>query len=97
MMETVEGIGITKAFADLFRVYHVREQLTEKQCEASELGPEQCGHVTNTIAKMPGVELCYVKRYQVTVHKAEMFSWEEVEPLVMEFLKCFAGKPFPDS
>jgi hypothetical protein len=40
---------------------------------------------------MCGVAEVWVNRYSVTVKKADLFDWSEVEPPIIEFLSAFKG------
>lgn len=76
------------------RVYHVREQLTEKQIEIS--GSADAGAVTEELARIRGIACVTVERYQVSITKGKAFDWAEVEPAVLEFLRLFNNGEGPD-
>jgi hypothetical protein len=47
-----------------------------------EIPKEQAEH----IARIRGVESVDLRRYSIEVRKARLFSWDEVEPAVLELL-----------
>lgn len=61
------------------RVYHTKSQLTDA-------GGTCDGPVVELVSKLPGVTDVMVNRYSVHVTKGEAWTWEEVEPGVIEFL-----------
>lgn len=65
-----------------FRTYHTRVQLTEVNCEASEL--DNHGALCDLLSKLPGVERVFVTRYEIAIHIGEAWGWERVEPAILE-------------
>lgn len=44
--------------------------------------------IRDAIKLLPGVEVVYIsERYCVTVRKSPIWTWEEVEPAIVEFLR----------
>lgn len=67
-----------------FRVYHTKAQLTEALCEASELRSPDDGGLCMLLARLPGVEKAFLNRYKATVFIGDAWTWEEVEPKILE-------------
>jgi hypothetical protein len=72
-----------------FRKYHVRKPLTLTSCEMGEVGQTSNSELANRLASIPGVEKAFICPYEITIFKAEMFEWEEIEPEVLLYIKAF--------
>ncbi len=76
---TIAGTG-----ASNFRKYHTKMQLTELNIESSQ-GTDP-GATCRLFGSLPGVAQCWVYRYCLEVEKGAAWTWEEVEPAIVEAL-----------
>lgn len=86
MRMTTETIPLALYPDEHCRSYHTKESLTEKTIEMYDGDLSDCGAVCETIGQMRGVTKCFVSRYSILVHKGEAFSWEEIEPEILNFI-----------
>lgn len=76
---------IVKGYANHSRQYHTKVGLTDRSCECSQA--RDAGAFCRLIAELPGVANVFVSRYELTVFKGQAFTWDEVEPGIIEILE----------
>lgn len=64
------------------RAYHVRAKLTDMPVEVGTKNEDVENSILASILAIDGVAAAQLNPYTVSVIKAKMFSWEEVEPNV---------------
>ena len=77
------GAASSRLAIDLRKSFNTRSPLLSVGQDAA-LCP-----MAKLLLTLPGVEKVTVARYQVTVHRAALFTWDEVTASVMEVLAPF--------
>jgi len=72
-----------------FRAFHVRQTLSDR-LEFFDREPDHPG-IAGLLFRIPGITRLHVLSYEVVVFKGKAFTWEEIEPLVMEVLAPFTA------
>jgi hypothetical protein len=67
-----------------FRVYHTRIELYPPS-------GEKPAELEAAVLEVPGITGCMTHRYRLIVAKAPLFEWAEIDPLIIDLLKLFAG------
>jgi len=73
------------------RVYHGRMQLTSKSIETHHRGDPNDNELAKIFLAIPGVTTVWLEPYKAQVQKAELYEWDEIEPLVLELLELQHG------
>jgi hypothetical protein len=84
-------ITVKPGYSDRTKTWHFRQSLTDKPIEwwqrnwphLSELSP-MAALLGEELNKIPGVLEFFLSAYRFQVTKAEMFTWEEIEPRITE-------------
>jgi hypothetical protein len=90
MPATTESIILQVTEDPNLRIFNVRAELTEKKVEDGCIGdPSDLGAFGRLILGIRGIEVVRVQTYRIFVSKAVMFSWDEIQPKVVDVLTCF--------
>jgi hypothetical protein len=84
-------ITLKSGYSDRTKTWHFRQSLTDKPLEwwqrnwphLSELSP-MATLLAEEMGKIPGVLEFFLRVYSIQVTKAEMFTWEEIEPRITQ-------------
>lgn len=81
------------------REYHTRWEVSDSTIHWERGGGVALGTL-NALAELliviPGIKLLWLQGYSVTVHKAALFDWSEIDPAVQAALAIFSGQ-LPDA
>lgn len=68
------------------RVYHSRAVITKEPKEAAQRGGPVVSRLVWEILDIPGVCAITASAYEVALVKAEMYSWDEIHPVIWKIL-----------
>ena len=71
------------------RLYHVRHALTDTAILLDREQYHTATGIAEIILRIPGISGCYISSYQLHAYKARMYSWDEIEPHILEALRAF--------
>lgn len=87
-MENVAEFIVQETDQPDMRVYNVRHELTEAAAEDGVRGSsEMLGSFGKLVVGIRGVEVVRIQPYRFFVSKAVAFTWEEVEPKIVELVE----------
>lgn len=91
----VESTGVR---GQNWRLYHTRVPLISYSIHGFvRYGHDHCldfgesGIAELLLEQVPGVEVVHVHRYRIELRKAELFTWDEIDPVVTEILQSFVN------
>lgn len=74
--------------------FHLRRRISNEiwmtvsgYLSREEDAPEPIKKLVASLLKIRGVKDVSIKAYELTVHKADLFTWDKIQPRVMEVLK----------
>lgn len=74
------------------RVYNVKYELTEKAAEDGCRGRvDELGSFGQLLCQIRGIEVVRVQPYRFFVSKAVMFSWDEIQPHILDLLQSLTA------
>jgi Scaffold protein Nfu/NifU N terminal len=91
----MNGVLVEEFSCEYIRDYHVRQPLIEAgkmSMESTEEEDKDPSGITNIIITIPGVERVTVYRYRMSIKRARMYSWTEVESELFKFLESFQAE-----
>ncbi len=70
-----------------YRYYHTRVKIGRPGLYCSGLlGSEHAPEFVQLLLAIPGVAWVRVSPYRLLVEKANLFTWDEIEPIILEFV-----------
>lgn len=78
-----------ESHTEQYRTYHVRQSLGDR-VEIYSRAPGRPG-IAGILFDIPGITIVHVSAYQVSVFKAKLYTWDEIEPAVMAALAPFVA------